>query len=111
MTLPVGWNLYKNETTIILYKPIINNFNIEENKKQLVIEKQIVFKDDLSIDFYVNKFCIQPESIGMIKLTYPINIECITQAIITFDWKLTCQGGPKPIDYPGINNNTFSMLP
>lgn len=101
MTLPVGWNLYKNETTIILYKPLIKNFNIEENKEQLVIEKQIVFKDDLSIDFYVNKFCIQHESIGMIKITYPITIECIEQAIIAFDWKFTCQGGPKPIDYPG----------
>jgi len=100
MTLPVGWNSYKNETTIILYTPLFKNFNVEENKEQLIIEKQIVFKDDLSINFYVNKFCLQPESIGMIKLTYPITIDCIEQAIITFDFKLTCQGGPKPIDYP-----------
>lgn len=106
--LPEGWHSYKNEKTVIFYKPIINNIN--ENKKQLIIEKQIVFNDSLEIEFFVDKFCIQPEIAGISKLSYPIDLKCLTETIIAFNWKQKCQGGPKALHYPGnsyVTGNIF----
>lgn len=76
--LPVGWMLYHDESTTSMYKPVKKVIGCV----RIVIEKQIVFQFyTLHIDYYVNQKHINPEILGLKRLTYPIDTIEITNTI------------------------------
>lgn len=99
LSLPIGWSTYIDGQILILYKPV---YKIN----QLVIEKQIVISDDVSVNFYVYNVLIEPGSLGLIPLTYPINTKNLSEVIGSFNYKQVCQGGPMAINFPGISITT-----
>jgi len=100
LNLPIGWSNYLEEKTLVFYKPVY-----KINK--LVIEKQIVINDNVNVNFYVNNELIEPASLGLIQLTYPINTKNLSEVINSFNYKQVCQGGPMAINFPG---NKFIVL-
>ncbi|XP_025209026.1 uncharacterized protein LOC112604276 [Melanaphis sacchari] len=96
LNLPIGWSTYIDRQIVILYKPIYK-------VNQLVIEKQIVINDEMSVNFYVYNVLIEPASLGLISLTYPINTKNLSEVIGSFNYKQVCQGGLMAIHFPGIS--------
>jgi len=103
LSLPIGWSTYIDGNIVILYKPV-NKIN------QLVIEKQIVITDDVSVNFYVYNILIEPASLGLIPLTYPINTKNLADVIGSFNYKQVCQGGPMTINFPSNEFNVFYIF-
>jgi len=103
LSLPIGWSTYIDGQIVILYKPV---YKIN----QLVIEKQIVISDDVSVNCYVYNVLIEPGSLGLIPLTYPINTKNLSEVIGSFNYKKVCQGGTMAINFPGNEFNVFYIF-
>lgn len=98
ITLPTHWLTYQTEQGVTFYLP---KYKTNQEKLELVIEKQIVFSKNFDINYYVNQKRIEPELGGMNKLVYPLNVDSLTETIKFFNSKQICQGGPRVIDFPG----------
>ncbi|KAE9522969.1 hypothetical protein AGLY_016600 [Aphis glycines] len=92
--LTEGWSIYCSLNEISFYKP-----NIDNGKLQ--IEKQIIFKNTLEINFFVYQYIVHTDNLGT-KLQYPLNPNQITAAIKLFENKTICSGGPNPVNFPDL---------
>lgn len=101
--MPEGWVIYSSVNDISFYKP-----NFKNDKLQ--IEKQLIFKKNLEISFYVYQYTVDTDHLG-IKLQYPLDPKQITAAIKMFEIKTICIGGPNPVNFPGIIlHNRYSIV-
>jgi len=64
----------------------------------------------VSVNFYIYNVLIEPGSLGLIPLTYPINTKNLSEVIGSFNYKQVCQGGPMAINFPGNEFNVFYIF-
>lgn len=92
--MPLGWASYNNNSTVVFFKPVYLN-------DKLVIEKQILIKNDEVASFYIFNKLIDPTNVGLIQIKFPVNNKNVLEAINYFHCKQICQGGPMVINFPG----------
>jgi len=98
MILSAWWLSYKTEKAVTFYLP---KYQANLEKLELIVERQIVFNNNLDIDFYVNQKRIEPELLELNNLEYPLNLNIIIETIECFNSKKVCQEGPSVHNIPG----------